>query len=248
MSLSLSQSYTAIVPGNTSSFLGSGGIPPYAYSVVPLGVGGTIDSVTGLYTAPSTVNAANPPQLYDTVMVTDSLAATATAQILVATPLFLFCDIIQTYMGLDNNHVYLWDQKVFQPIDSSLYVVVSVESCKPFGNNIENDGSGSGMNAIQYINMYNVLGLDIISRGPAARDQKELIIAALNSTYSQQQQQKNAFLIGRISTVFVNLSHVDGAAIPYRFHISVGFQYTVTAAMPVEYFDTFNSVTVDENP
>ncbi len=93
-----------------------------------------------------------------------------------------------------------------------------------------------------------MLGLDIISRGPAARDQKELVIAALNSNYSEQQQEKNAFYIGKISTGFANLSNIDGAAIPYRFHISCAFQYTVTVSQAIPYLDSFQTSVVDINP
>lgn len=244
--LLLSQTYTAISVGNTSSFQGVGGTSPYTYSVLPNGAGGTIDSSTGIYTAPSPVDF-DPTVIYDTVMVTDAASTVATSQILIGSALILFCDVIQQYMGLDMNHCYLWDQKIFMPTDSNLYVVVSVESCKPFGNNQTNVVNGSMVNAVQYVNMYNILGLDIISRGPAARDQKELVVAALDSVYSQQQQQKNAFLIGRITTGFTNLSGIDGNAIPYRFHLSVGFQYTVTNSVSVGYFDTFSTPTVDVN-
>jgi hypothetical protein len=89
--------------------------------------------------------------------------------------------------------------------------------------------------------MYAQLQLDIISRGPAARDQKELVILALNSTYSQTQQQANSFLIGTLPAggQFKNLSNIDGAAIPYRFSIDVGMQYFVSKTTAVPYFNTF---------
>lgn len=247
MSISLTQSYTAIVPGNTSYFAAVGGTSPYTYSVLAGGAGGSIDSSSGLYTAPSAMTAYPVIRLYDTIQVIDAMSDSATAQILVASPLFLFCDIIQKFMGLDNNHVYLYDQKLFQPTDSGLYIIVGIESCRPFGNNISNDGSGSGLDAISYINMWNMLSIDLISRGPAARDLKEYVISALNSTYSQQQQQKNAFLIGRITSGFTNVPNLDGAAIPYRFRASVQFQYTTTITNPVQYFDTFNNPTIVEN-
>jgi len=245
MSLALTQSLTAIGPNLTSSFLATGGIAPYSYSVLIGGAGGSIDS-SGLYTAPNSVPS-DPKLVYDTVQVQDAATATATAKILIGSPLLLFCDILQNELGLDSAHVYLWDQKAFQPLDSSMYVVVSVLNCKPFGNNIRYDGSGSGLSAVQEVHMQAMLTLDIISRGPAARDQKELVIAALQSTYSQQQQEANSFYVGKISTGFTNLSMIDGPAIPYRYQIQVAIQYTVTKASPVQYFDTFATPQINVN-
>jgi hypothetical protein len=58
----------------TQQFNAYGGIQPYVYSVVGGGSGGTINSSTGLYTAPSGTGA-------DTVRVTDANAATANSTV-----------------------------------------------------------------------------------------------------------------------------------------------------------------------
>lgn len=243
MSLTLTQTYTAVGPNITSSFLASGGTAPYVYSVVPGGAGGTIDSSTGIYTAPSSVNV-DPSLTSDTIQVTDSLAATATAQIFITTAFGLLTDIIQKYMGLDSKHIFWWDQKTFQPTDSGLYVILSEMSCKPFSNISDYDSSG---NSVQIVNMSSTVGIDIISRGPAARDQKGLIIAALNSVYSQQQQTANSFYVALLSTAFTNLSNIDGAAIPYRYNISVALQYFVKRVSAVGYYDTLQTPVMDIN-
>lgn len=240
MSLLLTSSVTAMGPKLTTSFLAVGGTPPYTYSVLPNGAGGSIDSA-GLYTAPAIVNP-DPKKSSDVIQVQDSLGATAILPILIAGPLGLFCEIIQRELALVDGRVYMWDQKINQPTDNGLYVAVSVESAKPFGNNTKTDGSGSGLDAVQSVNMLATLGLDIISRGPEARDRKEEIILALNSIYSQSQQELNSFYIGKISTNFLNLSPIDGAAIPYRFKISVNIQYMVTKTKAVPYFDDFAKV------
>lgn len=239
--MTLTQNYSAVVPASAfAQFVAVGGTSPYAYSVVPGGTGGVIDPDTGFYTAPPVMTAYPAASLYDTIVATDALSATATSQILVATPLFLFCDILQTQLNLPNDHCYIWNQKVFQPSDSNLYLIVSMPAPKPFGNNLKPSADGSVVN--QYVSMYARVNIDIISRGPAARDQKELVILALNSIYSQQQQEANGFYIGKIpvSGGFVNLSQIDGAAIPYRYQISFAMQYSVSLAQSVPYFETFN--------
>lgn len=238
--ITLAQSYTAIAPNLTSSFAASGGTAPYVYSVRPGGTGGTINSSTGLYTAPAVVSE-NPLILYDMVQVKDNVGAIAVSSILVGTPLLLFCEIIQNQMNLPNGRVYLWDQKITEPSDSGLFIAVSLLSLKPFGNNNFIDSNG---NQNQSVNINATLSVDIISRGPEARDKKELVILAFQSVYAQQQQEANSFYIGKISTSFANLSEVDGAAIPYRYNISVQMQYFVTMVQSAEYFNTFATTSV----
>lgn len=238
MTLSLTQNYSAVVPAaNFVQFVATGGSTPYTYAVLPGGAGGLINPTTGAYSAPPSMTAYPATRLYDTIQVTDSLLATATASILVATPIFLVLDILQTQLGIDSSHIFLWDQKTFQPVDSSLYIILSVVNCKPFGNNIYPLSNGS--NAQQYVSMYAKIDLDIISRGPAARDQKEFVVLALNSIYSQQQQEANGFYISKIPTPFIDLSNIDGAAIPYRFKISYAIQYVQSLTRSVPYYDQF---------
>jgi hypothetical protein len=246
--LALAQTLTAIAVNLTASFLATGGTAPYNYSVRAGGAGGTINSSTGLYTAPASVSS-DPAQLYDTIQVTDNAGAKATSQILIGTPLLLFCEILQNQLGLPVGRVYLWDQKIMQPTDAGLYIAVSVPSCKPFGVTNQPDGSGSGLNSIQVAHMLATLDIDIISRGPEARDRKEEVLLALDSNYSRSQQEANSFSIGKLpaGSRFLNLSHVDGAAIPYRYKISINIQYAVTKTTAVPYYSQFSSVQVATN-
>ena len=214
MPLSISAGSLALSPSLTTYFLGVGGTAPYVYSVLAGGAGGTINPITGFYTAPSVTGS-------DSIQVTDAASGIQTVDILIGTPLELFCDVIQRKMNLGQGQVYLFDQKINIPTDSRLYVAVGVTSCKPFGNSNRLNASGF---EDQSANFYSTLDINILSRGPEARDRKEEVILALNSIYSQQQQEQNGFYIGKISTSFVNLSEIDGSAIPYRFVISVALQ------------------------
>jgi hypothetical protein len=253
--LSLTQSKTALTVNLSASFQAVGGTAPYTYSVRANGAGGTINSSTGAYVAPALVNNGSfdaPTQIYDTIQVVDSSSPVvqfATAQILVGTPLLLFADIIQNGLGLANGRVYLWDQKIFQPTDADLYIAIQVLSCKPFASINSVDGSGSGVNSNQSVNMYSQLQVDVISRDTSARDRKEEVIMALNSNYSITQQEANQFYIGKLppGAQFVNLSLPDGAAIPYRFNIAVALQYVVSKIVAVPYFSTFSAPQINSN-
>lgn len=238
MSLSISQSATAVGPNCPASFVGIGGTEPYVYSVVPGGAGGFIDASTGEYTAPPFFNS-DPAKVFDQISVTDASPRTVTTRILVGSPLLLICEIVQREMGLPQDRVYLWDQKLMQPTNSGLYIAVSMPSCKPFSNVNSYASVGGNLQSQQFVNMSAVVDFDIISRGPEARDRKEEIVLAMNSNYAQQQQESNSFYVGKIPVGFINLSDIDGAAIPYRYRISFKLQYAFLKNKNVQYFNDF---------
>jgi hypothetical protein len=250
LTLTVVQTATAVAANCPASFNGAGGTSPYVFAVLPGGAGGTINASTGAYVGP-VMASSNPAQAYDTIQVTDAAANTAQGKILVGTPLILFCDIISTYMQIPNGHVYLWDQKIPQPVDSNIYIAISVPVCKPFANINESVSIPmGGLASVQSVNMMATLDLNVISRGPAARDRKEEVILALDSTYSRQQQEANSFYVGKLppSGGFINLSDQDGAAIPYRYKISVQVQYVYTKIVSAPYFDTFTEQVSFVNP
>jgi hypothetical protein len=229
---------TAIGINRTAPFVASGGTSPYTYSMAGNGAGGTINSSTGQYVAPAKNG-------IDTIVATDSLGQIGVLQINVCNSIELVCDILQKQLGLSQGRVYLWDQKIDMPKDSGMFIAVSMLSCKPFSNTIQQNSDGT---QTQSTNFYATLQIDAISKDSSARDRKEEILMALNSQYAEQQQNLNGFGIGRITSSFVNLSQIDGAAIPYRFALTVNIQYLVTSTVAASYFDTFQvaSVTVNE--
>lgn len=247
--LTLQQSATAVAPSIQASFQGAGGTGPYSYAVVAGGAGGNIDPLTGIYKAPYLTAPNQPLKLFDTIVCTDTTSPQPqqTRQtILIGNALLLFCEIIQRCMGLSADRVYLWDQKLNQPTDDSLYIAVSVPMCKPFANVNEQMPDGR---SLQWLSMSATADVDIISRDSSARDRKEEMIMALESNYSRYQQDANSFYIGKlpIGSRFMNLTEVDGAAIPYRYKISIAVQYVVSKIVPVPYFNDFSQPTVTVN-
>lgn len=239
MSLTVSPTKIAMAKNLTIPVKGFGGTPPYTYSVQS--GGGSID-VNGIYTSPNAFGHA-------VVRVTDSVPNFVDIPVMIGNYEQLFCDIIQKELGLANGRVYLWDQKINQPIDAGLYIAVEVLSTKPFANinKVEDDGLG-GFQQVQSVNMQATLCVDVISRGLEARDRKEEVIMALKSIYAEQQQELNSFNIALLSSGFVNLSNVDGAAIPYRFNITVNIQYEVSKITAIDYYDTFPAPTLTTDP
>jgi hypothetical protein len=163
------------------------------------------------------------------------------------TPEQLVCNIIQVGLGLSPNNIWQWDQKISEPTNGGMYVVVQVSSCKPFGNSTRFVGSDEGMTQVQSVNMCSTLSIDIMSRSREARDRKEEVVMALKSMYAEQQQEQYSFQLSTIPSGFMNLSKQDGAGMLYRFNISVRIQYFKTKTTPVAYYDTFGSAPVVVN-
>lgn len=236
MALSLLQNTAALAKGAKTIFQGSGGVEPYTYSVLPGGAGGTIDASTGVYTAPDDYGV-------DTIEVVDSdlVPATAQAEIAIMSPLQLFCDVIKNEMDLDDDQVYIYNQKYNIPTDDRLYIAIGVLFCKPFGNSSRFSGDGDEELSA---NFQATLSVNILSRGLDALNRKEEIVLALRSVYAQQQMEVNSFYIAPLPGNFVSLSEEDGSAIPFRFNISVAIHYFVKKAKGVEYYDDFESSSI----
>jgi hypothetical protein len=228
------QNASILTQGKQTSFKAAGGTEPYTYAISDNKSGAYIDPVTGDYFAGITIAT-------DTITVTDSsvVPIVVTTTISVLTTRHLICDIIQNQLDLTADRVYLWDQKIMQPKDFGLYVAVGVLSRKPFSNSRKT--RPDGVSVIQSMNFQESISIDIISRGTDARDRKEEILMALNSVYSQQIQNQNSFFIAPITTQIRNLSHQDGAAIPYRYHIDVTIMYSISKIKTVPYYDDIPS-------
>lgn len=246
MTLQIAPAYAELAAGVPRNFQWSGGTPPYQARLTGEGQFSLEDNlVAGNYVAPF-------PQPQDvrkqvaTITVTDSLGASVEADIFICTPLQLLGRILQRELGLDEGRVYLWDQKINAPTDSGLFIAISALAPKCYSNrnyfNSETDNQEQGSSWATDVD------IDIISRGPEARDRKEEVVMALASQYSVQQQELNSFSIAQIPTSIRNLSEIDGAAIPYRFNFSVKLLYNVKKIQPAAFFDTFEDAEVLTDP
>lgn len=147
------------------------------------------------------------------------------------------CDIIQTVMNLPVGRVMLWDQKYQTPNDFDLFVVVRCLTAKTLGTSRQyiDDGAGGALEQFQ-ITRCDTLSIDIMSRGPDARDRNHEVIASFASTYAEQQMAQYGFYIARGPIAMVAIDSPDGAAIPYRFNVTVNLQYTLTKQNAVGYY------------
>lgn len=223
----LIQNFHAIGRGITASFMADDGVEPYTFSVLPNGAGGSVDQ-NGIYT----------PLNYgrDVVRVEDGLGDTEEAEILVLPPLGLVCDIIQKEMRLESEQVYIYNNKYNLPKNSKVYISVGERSTRPIANVTKIVGDKEH----QSILVQQELAINIMSRSQEALYRKEELLLAFKSTYAQLQMTSNGFSVANMSTSLVNLSDLEGAAIPYRYHLSCMLTYSVNKESEINYYDKFD--------
>ena len=242
MSLTIAGTKTALLPGLTASFMASNGTAPYAYSVVPGGAGGTIDQ-NGNYTAPPKLGS-SPRQYYDQIQVTDGAQSTASVYILVGTPWMLVGEIIVSALYLPLDRLWFWNQKQDMPMDDRIFIAISIPIQKPYssgsfpsGNPVGQGGPGADQ-VTKYCAVAATLDLHIYSRGTDALNRLPEVFMALSGPYSQQQQDANGFYLAKLPHNAVDVSDVDGDAIPYHYVVSVDMIYTQTLVIQPDYFGT----------
>ena len=215
------------------------GTAPYQYQLKANGAGGSLlildegNSVT--YSAPSTLPASKV--CVDTIQVTDALENTAEVSLIVGDYLTIVSDILAHEMDMAGR-VFLYNQKFMQPTDADPYIVVSVQHSRQLGSTTRCSLVNGVYCSIANVPSAAVLGVDIMSRSLGALDRKDEIPLALNSIYSQQQQSRCGFKLGKTAPL-QNLSDLDGNSMLYHFHADVDALYGKTFIKQVDYFDGY---------
>lgn len=244
----ITQTATAVSPSTSASFLASGGVPPYVYSVLSENsAGGSINGVSGKYSAPLVYNP-DPRNAFDTIQAEDANGDTVTSQILVGPPLILFLEILQKEMSLDPERVYLYGQKKDQPKNTGPYISVGLVSTKYFGSSSRPELTADDSLNQHYLSIAQTVGVDIFSVDNSALWRKDEILLALGSPYAQRQQNANSFQIAKLPISAVALPNIDGTHIPYRFHFDFVIQYAYAKTSNIDYFDSFEESEIFINP
>lgn len=124
-------------------------------------------------------------------------------------------DIIQKELELDSNNVWIRSQNMTIPLDESLYVIVGCINSNYISSTNHYD-SESG-NEVQGVTLAEIIQIDILSKSTDALTRRWEVLTALNSFYSQQQQEANNFKIFKQPITFINTSSIEGSDNITRF-------------------------------
>ena len=162
----------------------SGGTAPYTYELLE-GVGGEITALEDgsvNYKAPSQYPASQ--DCLATIKATDNLGDTAEVSMIVGDYLTIVCDILARELGLENNRVFLFNQKYEWPKDEKMFIEVGMGTSQTISDIPTYQDIGGKYYEIQTISMATPLEINIYSRGNEAVMRHPEIPMALNSVYS----------------------------------------------------------------
>ena len=161
-------------------------------------------------------------------------------------PTKVICNILQTQLNLSDGQVWIYNQKRDIPNDFGIYYVVQYNGQRIIGNIRKEISTLEGLMEYQSVHSLAQFNVDIFSRSNKGRESRDQAIMALNSTYSQQMQERYGFQIARNSFQVTNTSEVEGVAELNRYSISFNVTYMSEATKSIDYFDTFSKEVITE--
>lgn len=163
-----------------------------------------------------------------------------------ADPIKSICKILQRQLDLTDKQIWVYNQKRDIPNDFGIYYVVNYIGQRIIGNVRKEFATEQGLTEYQSVHLLAQYQLDIFSRDPKARGARDLAIMALNSTYSQQEQEKGGFQIARNSFQVTNTTEVEGVAELSRYSVSFNVTYMTETTKSIDYYDTFSKEVITE--
>ncbi len=157
-------------------------------------------------------------------------------------PIVVVASILQSELGLDDAHIMLEYQKNFIPKDSALYTaLVYLGPGKLIANINETQATDDGLIEIQSLTMQHMIQVDFMSFSSEARIRKEEFYMALNSVYSEQQQELYQMMIAKNPGPFIDAGSFEATAFLNRFTTVVPVHAVHRKEKPVTYFNQFGA-------
>ena len=164
-------------------------------------------------------------------------------------------DILTEEMSLDPQRIWVEDQNHAIPPDKGMFIVVGMHDAKVMSNTsymvAETVNSVTTQHQISQVQQREDIQIDILSRSNEAIFRNWEIVAALQSFYSQQQQELYNFKIFRIPASVVKTSGAEGGSNINRFTITISafvwYKKDTLLASPLgDYYDDFTTRVDDD--
>ena len=157
-------------------------------------------------------------------------------------PLKLIAALLAAQLGLamdgPNPRVFIYNNNWPLPTDDRMLVVVAFDHGMVFGaEDLSYDGSGTGLNEVQNLNVRETYSINCYSTGPEARLRFYDPIFALNSTASEQMQEANSLQIFNIPEGPLDASREEGSRIQNRYITTFNLNRAVSKQQAVEYYN-----------
>lgn len=154
--------------------------------------------------------------------------------------IFLLRDILIHELGLDENRIQIWNQKLNIPPDEKLFVALSYMMGKVYHSKAAERALDDGsMVEDQLANVQEMIDVNVMSRGTEALFRKEEVVMALASKYSQQVQAAHGFRIASLPNAFRDNSEIEASARMTRFTFTLVIFAWYKKTTAIEHYDTF---------
>lgn len=158
----------------------------------------------------------------------------------------IICNIIQQYMGLSDDQIWIYNQRRKIPPTEGLFVVVSFVSRVAYGNNNAYlpDVPGCGQNLQQF--MQETLSINLFSYDTQAIDRMPEMLGSLKSVYSEQVQEKVPMQIGTVPISINDTSFLEASAILFRETVTIRVLRSYSQERNSDYYNNFKTEIYNE--
>lgn len=156
----------------------------------------------------------------------------------------IICDILQSELGLDPGQVMTYNQRFPIPPCNGVIITVGFVGRTAYSNT--NRQSSDGLNQEQALACAELLSVNIMSGNQSSNDLYPFVVMALNSTYSEQTQDKYQFRIGIIPTNASDTSFLEETTQVTRQTVTLQCLRSYSKIKAIDYYDTFTDEILTE--
>lgn len=146
-------------------------------------------------------------------------------------------NLIKSYMELDDNHCYIYNNKILIPEDKGLFVVIGIVNNEVIGNTLKYRKTVSELYAITSTSFCTTYSIDVLSYDTSARTRQYEIINCLASFEALQSQERNGYSIARVPNSFYDVSYLEASKMLNRYRINIKVFHKTEVEKVATYFD-----------
>lgn len=159
----------------------------------------------------------------------------------------VICDLVRGDMDLDEQRVWIYNQKMNIPDSPGLFVDVAFTGARPYGANSLPVETDSGLSETQSVNVQETYSINLYSRDESAFSRAWEVTAALTGNSAEQAMELHNFQFGQIPTSFVDTSFLEASARLFRQTISFNALRVRSKTRAISYYDKFRKAALYTN-
>ena len=152
-------------------------------------------------------------------------------------PVKIIADIISHEMNISPDRIFIYNDGRELPKDDNLYIVLSVMSRPPFGVKSSWKETETGLVEVQTLNVQETIIASAVSKNTDARTRAYEVQMAVNSVFSEKQQELYGCHISMIAPVR-DMSFLENTARLNRFDTEITVLAAYQKIKDIDYFNT----------